>query len=112
MLPNIDPRQMKHMMRQMGISSEEIEAKRVVIECLDKNLIIENPQITDMSMKGNRSFQIVGEVITEEKSSVKIEDDDIELVSKETGVSTEEAKMELEKEKGDIAKAILNLKQN
>ena len=38
MLPNIDPRQMKHMMRQMGISSEEIEAKRVVIECLDKNL--------------------------------------------------------------------------
>ena len=112
MLPNIDPRQMKHMMRQMGISSEEIEAKRVVIECLDKNLIIENPQITDMSMKGNRSFQIVGEVITEEKSSVKIEDDDIELVSKETGVSTEEAKKELEKEKGDIAKAILNLKQN
>ena len=112
MLPNIDPRQMKHMMRQMGISSEEIEAKRVVIECLDKNLIIENPQITDMSMKGNRSFQIVGEVITEEKSTVKIEDDDIELVSKETGVSTEKAKMELEKEKGDIAKAILNLKQN
>ena len=112
MLPNIDPRQMKHMMRQMGISSEEIEAKRVVIECLDKNLIIENPQITDMSMKGNRSFQIIGEVITEEKSTVKIEDDDIELVSKETGVSTEKAKMELEKEKGDIAKAILNLKQN
>ena len=110
MLPNIDPRQLKHMMRQMGMSSVDVDAKRVVIECLDKDIIIENPQVTDISMSGNRSFQIVGENIKEvEKNSIKIEDEDIEMVSNQSNVSKEVAKLELEKTKGDIALAIKNL---
>ncbi|PIN83313.1 hypothetical protein COV61_03470, partial [Candidatus Micrarchaeota archaeon CG11_big_fil_rev_8_21_14_0_20_47_5] len=32
MFPGVNPKQMEQMMRQMGIKSEEIKAKRVIIE--------------------------------------------------------------------------------
>ncbi len=38
----IDPRQMKRMMQQMGIKSEEIPARRVIIEKDDEKIVIEN----------------------------------------------------------------------
>ena len=38
----MDPRQMKRMMKQMGIDSKDIDAKRVIIETESSNIIIEN----------------------------------------------------------------------
>ena len=66
MLPNIDPRQMKHMMRQMGMNSEELEAVRVIIETNNKKIIVENPSVTKIVMQGKESFQISGQVLEEE----------------------------------------------
>ena len=41
MLPNLDPKKMQAMMRQLGIAQEELDAKRVIIETDDKKIIID-----------------------------------------------------------------------
>ncbi len=107
MIPGgLDPKKMQQMMRQMGIKSDEIPATKVTIETESgATLIIENPQVTQITMQGQKSFQIAGDVRTEEKSS----GDDIRLVMEKTGCSEAQAKEALEKSKGDIAEAILSL---
>jgi nascent polypeptide-associated complex subunit alpha len=111
MMPNIDPRTMKSMMSKMGIKSEEIEASRVVIETPEKSIIIENPQVTRIEMQGTTSFQIGGSVTEVEKvAEVKITESDVDFVSEQTGITDRKLiKEALEKEGGDIAKAILRL---
>lgn len=110
-MPNIDPRTMKNLMAKMGIKSSEISAERVVIEASDKNIIIENPQVTKIEAQGTVSFQISGEISENAKAlQVNITDDDIDLVAEKTGVTDKELiKNKLVEEKGDIAKTILDL---
>jgi nascent polypeptide-associated complex subunit alpha len=111
MFPGVNPRQMKQMMRRMGIRMEEISAERVVIHCLDRDIIVEDPQVLKTIVQGQDMFQISGSIREEESAvDVKIEEEDIELVSKQAGVTKEEAKGALEKSGGDIAEAILALK--
>jgi nascent polypeptide-associated complex subunit alpha len=107
MIPGgMDPKKMQAMMRQMGIKSEDISATKVVIETESgQSLIIENPQVTQITMQGQKSFQIAGDVRMEDKSS----SDDIKLIMEKTGCSEEAAKDALEKSGGDIAQAILSL---
>ena len=45
MMPGLDPKKMQAMMKQMGISNEEINASRVIIEKADGNIIIDNPNV-------------------------------------------------------------------
>ncbi|HDH28724.1 MAG TPA: nascent polypeptide-associated complex protein, partial [Euryarchaeota archaeon] len=40
MLPNVNPRQMKKMMRQMGMEMKELSAKEVVIRLEDTEIVI------------------------------------------------------------------------
>jgi nascent polypeptide-associated complex subunit alpha len=107
MMPGMDPRQMQQMMKQMGIKSEEISAKSVVIETEDSKLIIDNPQVTKISMQGNESFQISGTVRKEEN----ISEDDVKMVSEQAEVSEDKAREALAEAKGDIAEAIMKLKE-
>ncbi len=113
MMPNIDPRTMKNMMAKMGIKSSEIEAERVVIETAgDMNIVITNPQVTRIEAQGTVSFQISGEVGEAAKSESKVEvtDEDIELVSQQTGITDKaQIREKLIEDNGDIAKAILDL---
>ncbi|MDO8538062.1 MAG: nascent polypeptide-associated complex protein [archaeon] len=104
----IDPKQMQRMMKQLGIQSEEIEAKKVIIETGTKKIIILNPSITAINMKGQKSFQISGEV-KEEAGGVP--DEDIEMVAEQTGKTKKEAEKALTETNGDIAEAILKLKK-
>ena len=101
MMPNIDPRTMKNMMSKMGIKSEEIDASRVVIETPEKDIIIEDPQVTRIEMQGTTSFQISGNVTEVEKSAeVKVTDSDIDFVSERTGINDrEKIRRALEKER-------------
>ncbi|MFN7991173.1 MAG: nascent polypeptide-associated complex protein [Candidatus Micrarchaeia archaeon] len=97
---------MQAMMRQMGIKSEEIEALKVTIEASGgRTIIIEQPQVTKITMQGQSSFQIAGNVRVEEKAAA----DDLKLIMEQTGCSEEQAKGALEKSGGDIAAAILSL---
>ncbi|MBU5574853.1 MAG: nascent polypeptide-associated complex protein [Candidatus Aenigmarchaeota archaeon] len=104
---NISTRQMEKMMAQLGIKSENIDAKRVIIERDEGNIIIENPQITKMVIQGNETFQIVGESKIEK---IKFSEDDIKLVMEQTGASREVVEKTLN-ETNDIAEAILKLKK-
>lgn len=110
MFGGINPSQMKAMMKQMGIKQDTIEAVRVIIETADKNIIIEPATVEKITMKGQESFQISGEV-REESRAESIKPEDITMVSEKTGKSYEEAKSALEENGGDIADAIIRLSE-
>ena len=107
MIPGMDPKKMQQAMKQMGISSEEIDAKSVIIETQDSRLIIEEPQVVKITMQGQSSFQISGTVRKEEKTS----EEDVKMVAEQAEVSEEKAKEALKDAKGDIAEAIMTLKE-
>jgi len=110
MLGGINPAQMKAMMKQMGIKQDEIEAERVIIETAEKRIIIEPASVQKITMQGNTSFQIAGEV-REETREIGISEEDIAIVAEKTGKSKEEAKKVLEEVDGDIAEAIVKLSE-
>jgi nascent polypeptide-associated complex subunit alpha len=107
MMPGgMDPKKMQALMKQMGIRSEEIAALRVTIETSDgKTIVVDKPQVTKITMQGQASFQIAGDIRVEEKSSAE----DIKLIMEQAGCSEEQARDALEKNGGDIAQAILSL---
>ncbi len=116
MLPGVNPRQLKSMMRQMGISQDDLDATEVIIKTKDQVYIFENPSVQKVSMQGQISFQITGDYkveaksnILEKKHEVVISDEDIKMVSEQAGVSKLEARKALENSKGDIAEAIVTL---
>ena len=101
---------MQAMMKQMGISQEEIDAKRIIIEKTDNSkIIIENPSVTKIIMQGQETFQIAGEII-EETAKIEISQEDINTIIEKTGCSEKEAKESLEKT-GDLAESILELSE-
>jgi nascent polypeptide-associated complex subunit alpha len=112
MMPNIDPRTMRNMMAKMGIKSTEIPAVRVIIESADGSILITNPQVTKIEAQGATSFQISGEVSEQQaRVEVEISQDDIDTVAASSGVSDREKIVAaLQEENGDIARAILRLK--
>lgn len=111
-LGGMDPRQMKMMMRQLGIKSEDIAAKRVIFELVDggKRLVVENPQVTAMDMQGQKIYSVVGKAV-EEKGEPEIPEDDVAMVAEQAGVPKEKALQALKETKGDIAEAIQKLSE-
>ena len=107
MFPGMNPKKMQKVMQQMGIKQEEIKAKEVIIKGEDMDLIIRNPQVMKIDMMGQEILQVSGSI--EELNSVK--EEDIETVAEQAKVSKEKARKALEKNKGDLAAAILELKK-
>lgn len=110
MIPGIgglNPKKMQAMMKQLGISQEEIDASKVIIE---KNsgdkIVINNPSIQKITMQGQESFQISGE-INEEKGELFTQED-IQTVMEKTGCDEKTVRQKLEETK-DLAEAILQL---
>jgi nascent polypeptide-associated complex subunit alpha len=101
----MDPKQMQKMMKQMGINSQEITAERVIIEAGDERIIIEPAQVVKITMQGQSSFQISGNVKTESA----MREEDIVLVMEKANVSREKAIAALKSTNGDIAEAIIQL---
>jgi len=108
MFPGINPKKMQAMMKQMGISQQEIPASRVIIEKTDNTkTIISNPSVTKIIMQGQETFQITGD-IQEQTAEIGVSEEDIKTIIEKTGCSKEKAKQALEKTK-DLAEAILEL---
>ncbi|MBU0959342.1 MAG: nascent polypeptide-associated complex protein [Nanoarchaeota archaeon] len=108
MFGGIDPKKMQGMMKKMGISQDEIPASKVIIEKEDGGKIIIQPTaVTKITMQGQESFQIAGN-IKEETAEVNISEEDIKAVVEKTNCTEEEAKAALE-ETGDLADAIMKL---
>lgn len=109
MFPKINPKQIEKAMKQMGVKQEEIDATEVTIKTHDKELVIRNPHVTKVNMMGQESLQITGSIEERELKSYK--EEDVKTVVEQAGCSEKEAKEALEKSKGDLAEAILSLKQ-
>ena len=111
MIPGMNPRDMQRAMKKLGIKQEEIEANEVIIKTNDKEIIIQNPQVSKVNMMGQETFQIVGQVEEHPISSeLEINEDDIKTVMEQTGATEEKAKEAIEKNDGDLAKTIMSLK--
>ncbi len=107
---NLDPKKMQAVMKQMGIAQQEIPAKRVIIEKADNSkIIITSPSVAKISMNGQESFQITGE-ISEEANQLSLSKEDIKTLIQQTGCSEKQAKAALEKT-GDLVEAIMLLKK-
>jgi nascent polypeptide-associated complex subunit alpha len=108
----LNPRQMKQMMRQMGIKAEEIDATAVVIIGGDKEIVIEAPEVMKMVVGGKEMYSVSGGTskVQAAKAAVTISDEDVALVAGQASVSSEKAKAALEESGGDIAEAIMKLK--
>jgi nascent polypeptide-associated complex subunit alpha len=109
MFPNLDPKKMQAVMKQMGMSQEDINASKVIIEKEDGKIIIENPSVVKINMQGQDTFQISGE-ISEENAEVSISKEDIKTIVEKTGCTEEQAKETLEQTQ-DLAEAILKLSE-
>ncbi|MBS3079919.1 nascent polypeptide-associated complex protein [Candidatus Pacearchaeota archaeon] len=110
MLPNLDPKKMQAMMRQLGIAQEELDAKRVIIETDDKKIIIDNPSVIKIKMQGQENFQVSGDISEQpiEESEDKAEED-VQTIMEKTKCTEEDARKALEESSGDLAEAILSL---
>ena len=93
MIPGLNPKKMQAMMRQMGIRQEDIDADRVIIECSDKNIIINNPNVAKIEMQGSTNFQISGDVTVKEIEDSDEDDsaEDVKTIMEKTGCTQEEA---------------------
>ncbi len=117
----ISSRELKRLMKKAGISLEEVsDVEKVEIYLRDGRIIrINEPIVTKMYVGDKATYQIVGseELVEaekagiEEEAEIEISDEDIEIVMQQTGVDRELAIKALKMTNGDIAQAILLLKQ-
>lgn len=99
------------MMKRMGINQVDIPAVEVIIKTEDKEIVISEPSVAKVNMMGQETFQISGNVTERESSSEpEVTEDDISTVVEQTGASSEDAEKALQENKGDIAAAIISLK--
>jgi len=117
-------RQMRRRMQQQGIEMDQINATRVI-------LVIDQPEVVLMKQMGQEIYQVIGEaeeysvgefrigekeegevaeVVEESEAKPVITENDIMLVAAQAKVDKEEANAALIDSEGDIAKAILFLK--
>ena len=106
----VNPKQMAGMMKKMGISQTELDARRVIIELGEKNIVIDDPSVVRIVMKGQESFQISGETREEDKEGFS--EEDVVMVMEKTGAGEEKVRDFLKGNGGDIALAIMELKEN
>ena len=108
----MNPRAMKQAMKRMGIQQQDLEATEVIIKTKEKEIVITNPQVAKVNMMGQQTYQVVGEA--EERSISKepeINQEDIKTVMEQTGADEAKTTEIIKKHSGDLAAAIMELKQ-
>ena len=100
------------MMAKMGMQVQQVEdVTRVVIESASKKIIIDEPEVAIVTVQGQKVYQVGGGRAREEGASSPTVQDDAKLVAMQAGVSVEEAANALKQSGGDLAQAIILLKQ-
>ena len=107
MFPGINKKTLEKAMKRLGMKQEEIPAKKVIIECSDKNIIIENPHVSKINAMGQETIQIIGNIKEEPKENFT--EEDIKLVMEKTNKPYDICKDALKKTGGDLSEAILLL---
>ncbi len=124
------PKDMKRMMKKLSKQGQmdfnELEnVEEVIIKLPEKEIVIPGPQVTKIAIPGQGEvYQVIGSgteraktiesaetEIIEAPEEVEISAEDAQLVAQQAGVSLEEGMAALKQTNGDLAKAILLLKQ-
>lgn len=105
------------MMQKMGMKVDEVPAvTQVIIKTAAKDIVIEEPNVTLVTVQGQAMYQIAGGRVSEAVPQAPIQagppESDVQLVAQQTGKPMEEARKALAEAGGDLAKAILTLKGN
>jgi nascent polypeptide-associated complex subunit alpha len=109
MFPKMNPKQMKKMMRQMGMEMKELSAKEVVIRLEGEEITIKNPNVNVIEMQGQKTYQVAGGDEESTGTGDELREEDVEVVASQAGVSKEAAREALKKADGDLAAAIMSL---
>jgi nascent polypeptide-associated complex subunit alpha len=113
MIPGMNSRQLKQAMKKMGMQQEQLDAQEVIIRLADRDLIINDPEVAKVNMMGQETFQIVGTITESTRDATPdIDEEDVQTVVESTGASSEEARETIIRAQGDLAQAILELKEN
>jgi nascent polypeptide-associated complex subunit alpha len=116
----VNPRQMKQMMKRLGIEQEDLgEVEEVVIRTAEKEYVFRSASVTSIVAQGQRIYQVIGEPIVRPRADAKkaeapptgvdIPEEDVRLVAEKAGASLEEARKALEECGGEPAEAIIRL---
>jgi nascent polypeptide-associated complex subunit alpha len=111
----MNPKQMKAMMKRMGIQQDEMpDVEEVIIRTRTKEVVIKDAVVTAVTVQGQKTYQVVGtpqerERRKEEADDGGIPDEDIKLVMSQTGSSAADARKALEETDGSPAEAILKI---
>jgi len=106
-----NPKQMKAMMRKMGITMEEMEdVQEVIIKTASGDYVVRDAAVTKIDTHGETSFQVMGSVEKiEADGKPSIPQEDIDLVASKADVSDEKALQALKECDGNPAEAIIKL---
>jgi nascent polypeptide-associated complex subunit alpha len=108
----INPREANRMMQRMGMQVEQVDdVTRVIIESASKRIVIDNPEVAVVKVQGQTVYQVGGGTAREEGPAGASSEEDAKLVASQAGVSVEEAAKALQQSGGDLAQAIIILKQ-
>ncbi|MCC6029240.1 MAG: nascent polypeptide-associated complex protein [Candidatus Korarchaeum sp.] len=112
-MKRIRPRDLDRMMKSMGIQVQGIDAIEVLIKLSSgESIIIRDPQVSLMRVGGEEIYQIIGR---SERLSVETEyspsEEDVMLVATQAGVDPDRARKALIETHGDLAEAIIRLKE-
>ncbi len=106
------------MMQRLGMETKEVKnVKEVIIKTTDKNIVIEEPNVVSLTMEKQTMFQVIGgnkreeDMSQEEEVEVEVADNDVKLVADQANVSIEKARLALIEAEGDLARAIISLKE-
>jgi len=105
------------MMQKMGMKLDEIAGvTEVLIRTTTREIIIEEPIVTAVVVQGQKMYQITGGSSRERTPSAEVAppevpEEDVKLVAEQTGKTVDEARVALKESGGDLAEAILKIKQ-
>ena len=116
----VNPRQMKQMMKRLGIEQEDLgEVEEVVIRTAEKGDVFRNASVSAMTAQGQKIWQVIGEPVVRARPDATkqpaasagpaVSEEDVALVAEKAGVSEEEARKVLEECGGEPAEAIIRL---
>lgn len=114
----MNPKQLAAMMKQMGITMEDIDdVEEVIIRTPREDIVIVDAEVSKMVAKGQgTTWQIAGKETRRPRAQAqapaqgpKYTDDDVALVAEQAKVSKDEARKALEATNGETAEAILKL---
>ena len=104
------------MMAKMGVKMDELpDVTQVIIRTPNKDIVIDAPSVTMVTVQGQAMYQIAGGEVSESQpqtvsSSNAPLEVDVQLVAQQTGKSVDESRKALTEAGGDLARAILILK--